>query len=138
MFGNLTALYLITGKEDYRAAAEALRKGFAGEALQLASLHTGYFSALADHLRPQHVVLIRGAGEEVMRDALTHISLPGTVVEWLAEEASPAEISPAFGKRAADGNATAYICIGPQCSPPVTTPEELLASLRGGRMVSLA
>jgi len=138
MFGNLTALYLITGKEGCRATAEALRKGFAGEALQLASLHTGYFSALADHLRPQHVVLIRGAGDEAMRDALTHISLPGTVVEWLTEEASPAESSPAFGKRAVDGKATAYICIGPQCSPPVTASEGLLASLRGGRIPHLA
>jgi uncharacterized protein YyaL (SSP411 family) len=138
MFANLNALYLVTGKEDYRQTAEALRKALAGEALQLASLHTGYFSALADHLLPQHVVLIRGAGEEALRDALTHISLPGTVVQWLSEKDAPAESSPAFGKRAIEGKATAYICIGPQCSPPVTGAEALLASLRGARIAHSA
>jgi uncharacterized protein YyaL (SSP411 family) len=138
MFANLNALYLITGKDDYRQMAEALRKALAGEALQLASLHTGYFSALADHLMPRHVVVIRGAGEEALRDALTHISIPGTVVQWRSEQEAPAESSPAFGKRAIEGRATAYICIGPQCSPPVTGAEALLASLRGDRIVHSA
>jgi uncharacterized protein YyaL (SSP411 family) len=87
---------------------------------------------------PQHVVLIRGAGEEALRDALTHISLPGTVVQWLSEKDAPAESSPAFGKRAIEGKATAYICIGPQCSPPVTGAEALLASLRGARIAHSA
>lgn len=133
MLSNLAALYTITGEARYRDRAEALRRSFMGEALRVASLHTGYFSGLADHTLPQHIVLIRGAGEASMRDALNNISLPGAVVQWLQDEASAPESSPAFGKRAVQGKATAYICVGPQCSPPVTTPDELLATLRRGR-----
>jgi uncharacterized protein YyaL (SSP411 family) len=128
----------MTGNERYRATAEALRKGLAGEAIRFASFHTGYFSALADHLTPRHVVLIRGGGEEALRDALAHISLPGFVIEWLPEDAEPSQSSPAFGKKAVDGRATAYVCVGPQCSPPVTDAEALLGTLRSDRIVHSA
>jgi uncharacterized protein YyaL (SSP411 family) len=138
MLGNLAALYLMTGNERYRATAEALRKGLAGEAIRFASFHTGYFSALADHLTPRHVVLIRGGGEEALRDALAHISLPGFVIEWFPEDAEPSQSSPAFGKKAVDGRATAYVCVGPQCSPPVTDAEALLGTLRSDRIVHSA
>jgi uncharacterized protein YyaL (SSP411 family) len=138
MLGNLAALHTLTGEPRYRDRAEALRKGISGEAMRLASIHTGYFSALADHLRPQHLVLLRGGGEAGMRDALTHISLPGTVVEWVAEDGAAPPNSPAFGKRAVEGRATAYLCVGPQCSPPVSSPEALLAALRSSRGGALA
>ncbi|HEY7644965.1 MAG TPA: thioredoxin domain-containing protein [Hyphomicrobiales bacterium] len=133
MLSNLSALHMITGEFHYRDRAEALRKALIGEALRLASLHMGFFSALADHLSPWHVVLIRGEGEEAMRDALTYISLPGAVVEWFPEDASAPPGSPAFGMRAIGGKATAYVCIGPQCSPPVTNPDELLSLLHRNR-----
>jgi uncharacterized protein YyaL (SSP411 family) len=138
MLGNLAALHTLTGEPRYRDRAEALRKGISGEAMRLASIHTGYFSALADHLRPQHLVLLCGSGEAEMRAALTHISLPGTVVEWVAEDGAAPPNSPALGKRAAEGRATAYLCIGPQCSPPVSSPEALLAALRSSREGALA
>jgi hypothetical protein len=93
----------------------------------------GFFSGLADHLTPHHVVIMHGAGETAIRDALTNISMPGAVVEWLAEEASPPESSPAYGKCAIEGRATAYVCVGPQCSPPVTGADELLSALRLSR-----
>jgi uncharacterized protein YyaL (SSP411 family) len=35
--------------------------------------------------------------------------------------------------RAIEGKATAYICIGPQCSQPVTTADELLTALHRSR-----
>ena len=138
MIANLAALHSISGELRYRDIAETLRKGLSAEAMRFASLHTGYFGALADHLRPQHLVLLRGAGETGMRDALTHISLPGMVVEWVAEDGAAPPNSPAFGKRAVAGQATAYRCTGPQCSPPVTSPEDLLAALRNNRGGALA
>ncbi|MGB0083961.1 MAG: thioredoxin domain-containing protein [Rhodomicrobiaceae bacterium] len=134
MLGNLVALYVMTGEPRYRDTAEAMRKSISGEAFRNASLHTGFFSALADHFQPQHVVLMHGVGEDAMRHALAQISMPGAVVEWLSEQASPAQSSPAFGKRAVEGKATAYVCIGPQCSPPVTNAGELLSALRASRV----
>jgi uncharacterized protein YyaL (SSP411 family) len=127
MLGDLAVLFLVTGEIRYRHAAEALRTGVGTEALRLPSLHTGYFNALAEHMTPKHLVLMRGAGEAAMRDVLSHMSLPGVVIEWLAEDQSAPEGSPAFGKRAVDGKTTAYLCIGPQCSPPVTTADQLRA-----------
>ncbi len=135
MMSNLSALYLLTGDVHYRDLAEALRKALAGEAMQIASLHTGFFGGLADHFSPQHIVVMRGDGEAAMRDALTHISLPGAVVQWLSADGELSEHSPAFGKRAVEGKATAYICLGPQCSPPVSEPKELLAALQTNRTI---
>lgn len=134
MMANLAALFPITGKNAYREKAEALKAAFSGEAMRFASLHTGFFNALADHLLPQHVVMMHGKGEVLMREVLTHISLPGTAVQWLREEEELAETSPAHGKHAVDGKATAYICSGPQCSPPVTEPGALLSALQSTRL----
>jgi uncharacterized protein YyaL (SSP411 family) len=134
MLGNLTALYLLTGDARYRDEAEALRRGFVGEALALATLHTGFFGALADHLTPKHLVLIHGRGEEAMRDALSRISLPGVVVQWIAEGGDAAKSSPAYGKRSIEGSATGYLCHGTQCSAPVASPGDLLALLRSHRI----
>jgi uncharacterized protein YyaL (SSP411 family) len=39
------------------------------------------------------------------------------------------------GKSAIGGKATAYACLGPQCSLPVTEPEALVEVLRKQRMV---
>ena len=41
--------------------------------------------------------------------------------------------SPAHGKTAIDGKPTAYVCIGPQCSAPVTEPAALVEAVREGR-----
>jgi uncharacterized protein len=103
------------------------------EALRLPSVHTGILSGALDVMVPQHVVLIRGAGEEGVRDALRQIALPGAVVQWLAADSGASPASPAYGKRAVGDQATGYICIGPQCSPPVTGAAEIVAALRDSR-----
>jgi uncharacterized protein len=55
------------------------------------------------------------------------------VVQWLAADAAASPASPAYGKRAVADQATAYICVGPQCSPPVTGSEEIMTALRDSR-----
>jgi hypothetical protein len=134
MMANFAALFSITGKTVYRDNAEALKTAFSGEAMRFASLHTGFFSGLADHLMPQHIVLIRGDGDELMREALTNVSLPGSAVQWLDQDEDAPETSPAYGKRAIEGKATAYICNGPQCSPPIAKASELLSMLQSMRL----
>ena len=85
--------------------------------------------------RPQaEALLIRGAGDELMREVLTNISLPGSAVQWLEPDEDAPETSPAYGKRAIEGRATAYVCSGPQCSPPVTKANELLSMLQSLRL----
>ncbi len=46
--------------------------------------------------------------------------------------------SPAHGKTALDGKPTAYVCIGPQCSLPVTEPAELVETVKAARQVVVA
>ena len=41
--------------------------------------------------------------------------------------------SPAHGKTAIDGKPTAYVCIGPQCSLPVTDPAALVETVKAAR-----
>jgi uncharacterized protein YyaL (SSP411 family) len=66
------------------------------------------------------------------------VSLPGAVVQEVRErEALPAS-SPAHGKTAIGGKATAYVCIGPQCSLPVTEPAALVETVKAARQVSVA
>jgi uncharacterized protein YyaL (SSP411 family) len=45
--------------------------------------------------------------------------------------------SPAHGKTAIDGKPTAYVCLGPQCSLPVTEPAQLVETIKVGRRSSL-
>jgi hypothetical protein len=52
------------------------------------------------------------------------------------EAAKIAASSPAHGKRAIEGKPTAYVCIGPQCSAPVTEPAALVAAVKAARVVS--
>jgi uncharacterized protein len=138
MLSNLSALHLITGDMDYEERAEALQAALLGDALRVPTLHTGFLSGVLDVLVPQHVVLMRRAGEAELREALRGLSLPGAVVEWLAPDRSASTASPAYGKQAVGGKATAYICVGPQCSPPVTGAAEIVAALRASRPGSAA
>jgi hypothetical protein len=60
------------------------------------------------------------------------LSMPGAVEH--AVEPGQALQNPALaGKAAIDGKATAYACLGPQCSLPVTDPEALVELLRRQR-----
>jgi hypothetical protein len=60
------------------------------------------------------------------------LSLPGAVQH--AVEPGQALQNPALaGKSAVAGTPTAYACLGPQCSPPVTDPEALVELLRRQR-----
>jgi len=66
------------------------------------------------------------------------VSLPNVVVDevW-ADETLPSN-SPASGKAPVDGNTTAYVCIGPQCSLPVTDADKLVETIKAARAVTVA
>jgi uncharacterized protein YyaL (SSP411 family) len=77
------------------------------------------------------VIDAAGAATPLAR-AMFDLSLPSAI-----EQAIPAGqplVSPALtGKTALAGRPTAYACLGPQCSLPVTKPEALLELLRRQR-----
>ena len=135
MVSNLMALYLWTGEERYRERAEAILRGFAAAMNENVFAHAGLLVATLDSYAPALIVLIvpEGGDAKALRRALAGVSLPGAVVQEVrAGEPLPAS-SPAHGKTAIEGKPTAYVCIGPQCSLPVTEPAALVETVKTAR-----
>ncbi|MGF1610632.1 MAG: thioredoxin domain-containing protein [Kiloniellales bacterium] len=139
MAGVLARLYYLTGKDLYRARAEALVCAFSGE------LQRNFFplSTLINGAETlQHAVQIVIVGEREASDAADLIAaayrvcLPDRVLQVVApdETGLPAlpDNHPAAGKGQAEpGRATAYVCRGPVCSLPITDAAELERALAG-------
>jgi uncharacterized protein YyaL (SSP411 family) len=142
MISNLVALHLLTGKPAWLERAHAIPAAFAADLSRNAFGHCGLLAAAFDLLAPQHVVVIdpgaaapapagEGASSPLAR-AMFDLSLPGAVQQSIP--AGQPLASPALaGKTALSGRPTAYACLGPQCSLPVTELEALVELLRRQR-----
>ncbi len=148
MITNLVALGLLTGKPEYLERAEAIPQAFAADLGKNTLGHCGLLAGFYDLLAPQHVVVITPAAKDAaapgaseiagpLARALFKLSLPGAVQQIVAEPSSgPAGFpipGPLAGKTAIAGHPTAYACLGPQCSLPVTEGDALLEVLREQR-----
>jgi uncharacterized protein len=134
MISNLVALHLLTGKSAYLDRANAIPPAFAADLRNLLG-HCGLLAGCFDLIAPQHVVVVRPDGEDrsaTLARAMFKVSLPGAVQQVLEADRVPAA-GPLAGKTALDGKPTAYACIGPQCSLPVTEPDALLQTLKKHR-----
>ena len=123
MISNLVALSLLTGEPAYMDRAHAIAKAFASDLGRNTLGHCGLLAGFYDLLAPQHVVVIdpeAGAvvGKPLAR-AMFDLSLPGAVQQVVGPSQTLANPTLA-GKSAVQGKPTAYACIGPQCSLPVS------------------
>ncbi len=125
-------LYHLTGEDHYRARAQAIIDAFAGDlprnVLALPSLLIG-FELLA---RAVQVAVIGTRGDPGTVDLLraAHArSVPDRVLLTVAPDAGLPADHPAHGKGQVDGKPTAYVCVGPVCSLPLTEPDALIAAL---------
>jgi uncharacterized protein YyaL (SSP411 family) len=139
MVSNLMALYLWTGEERYRERADAILRCFAGAMSENVLAHAGLLAAALDTYAPALIVVIvpQGGDARLLRRALADVSLPGAVIQEVKEGDVLPSSSPAHGKSAVDGKPTAYVCIGPQCSLPVTEPEALVETIKSARRASI-
>jgi uncharacterized protein len=137
MVSNLMALYLWTGEERYRDRAEGIVRGFSGAVSRNVFSHTGLLTGVIDLLAPAQIVIVvpEGGDARELRRALANLSVPGAVVQEVGEGDSIAANSPAHGKTSIGGKPTAYVCIGPQCSMPVTEPAALVETVKEARQV---
>ncbi len=146
MISNLVALNLLTAKPGYMERAQAIPAMFGDDLAKNALGHCGLLACAFDLIAPQHVVVIDPAasapatrgpavGAMPLARAMFGVSLPGAVLQVLAEDQVPGA-GPLAGKTAVDGKPTAYACLGPQCSLPVTEPDALVELLRGQRAAS--
>ena len=136
MAGVLARLYFLTGKDTYRARAEAAISAFSGEIgrnfLPLATLINNSESLQ----RAVQVVIIGERGDAAVRallDTVYGASLPGRVVLLIPPNQTLPAAHPAFGKDRIDAKATAYVCVGTVCSLPLNAPEALARALKPDR-----
>ncbi|MBN42528.1 MAG: thioredoxin domain-containing protein [Alphaproteobacteria bacterium] len=128
----LTRMYYLTGDQVYRDRAIRIIESFAGE-LQENAFGYGTLLRAAGLLAGVTQVAIIGDPEE--RDTLRlhraayRGSVPDRIVSVITPGATLPEGHPAGGKSKADGKATAYVCRGPVCSPPITDPNKLTGEL---------
>ncbi len=129
----LARLFLLTGEDGYRARAEALITAFSGEVSQnfypLATLLNA-----SEMLQQGTQIAIIGAPDAAPTRALAraaHLApvAARVIAVFAPDEALPAG-HPAAGKGLVEGAPAAYVCVGPTCSLPQTTPAGLTASLR--------
>ena len=132
MISNLMALHLLTGKPDYITRAEAITTAFSADLARNMISHCGLVAGIFDLNTPQQVAIVGGDARPLL-SALHGISMPGAL-ELAVPDTTYLDASPLLqGKTAIDGKATAYVCIGPQCSLPVTDADAFTRLLREQR-----
>jgi len=135
MLSNLVALSILSGETRYFERAEALVAAFAGDVARNIVAHTGLLASTLDIISPQQVVI---AGQHLetgpqLIEVIRSISLPGMLQYALDDTASGAGLPGLRDKSDVNSLAAAYVCAGPQCSPPLTEPAELARTLKQQR-----
>lgn len=136
---SLVELFLLTGESKYLERAEGILSGFAADLQRNLVSHSGLLANTIDLISPQHIVVLSGGDKDAaatLEQAVRRLSLPGAVQQFVEDTALISEASALSGKRPIEGKATAYICIGQECSAPITDPEAArfaLSNLRQAR-----
>lgn len=135
MISNLMGLHLLTGKAQYLTRAEAITTAFSADLARNMIGHCGLVAGIFDLNTPQQVAIV-GSDANSLLAALHAISMPGAL-EVAVPDATYLDASPLLqGKTAIDGKAAAYVCIGPQCSLPVTDAGAFTRLLREQRIAA--
>ncbi|MEZ5840344.1 MAG: hypothetical protein R3D02_07910 [Hyphomicrobiales bacterium] len=124
----LVRLWLLTGDDSYRDAADSILAAFSGTIASNPTSTLGLVNVLDFLLDPVTVVIV-GALEQraELRAACHSLSLWSAV---LFETESTADLPvdhPAHGKQSTDGNAAAFVCRAGTCSLPIADPADLVA-----------
>ena len=131
---NLLRLAVYTGRDAWRAQADKLFDGLLPIANDNLFMHVALLNALDLRLRGAQIVVV-GAGpaaDELAAAALDLPFLDRSMLRAPNADALP-PTHPARHKIAAAAGAAAFVCVGEQCSLPVTRGEKLaeaLASMR--------
>ena len=138
MISNLVALNLLTGKQRLSRPRPCHPRSVRAGSRQGTPSATADCSPASSTCWPRSTWWSsRPGGDTTLASAMFGLSLPGAVQQVVGPHQPLA--SPALaGKTAIDGRPTAYACIGPQCSMPVTDPDALLELLRRQRTAPLS
>lgn len=119
----LARLAALTGDGHYRQRAEAVLSAFNGELTEHFANMTALLAGFEMLTAPVQVVVAGPAGRadtEALVQAAVAAPLADPVLMRVDGTMPLPARHPAHGKTLVDGNATAYVCHGFTCSPPVT------------------
>ena len=138
MVTNLMALGTLTGEARFVHQAEDVVRAFSTDLTRNLGGHTGLLAAAMDLLAPQ-LIAVAGGGStaDELRSVIHGLSVPGAL-EIEVNEAVSLTGPPALrGKSAVDGRAAAYVCLGAECSRPVTDGPALRQKILDLRAIAL-
>ncbi len=125
---NLVALYQLTGNQRYYERASALLAAYSADRQQSLMGHSGLLAAGIDLIAPQLAAVV-GEDRREMEAALFSVALPGAL-EFSVGVVDGTGAPVLDGKGGVDGEAAAYLCLGPSCSLPTTNGEALREAVR--------
>ncbi|SLN20538.1 thioredoxin domain-containing protein [Oceanibacterium hippocampi] len=133
MLAVLARLYLHTGAERCRARAETLIDAFSGLVRQNFFPLATFLNAVEFFHAPVQVAIIGdpdAAGTWALRNAALGSGEPNLSLTVIPPDRDLPPAHPARGKAPKDdGEPTAYVCVGPVCSLPVTSAAALIEAL---------
>jgi len=111
--------------------AQAILYGFGRDAVNQFPSHAGWLSAYDLWHHPLQIVLTPQS--ESLADALRTLSLPDAVILSIQEKSQLASDHPLNQANTDLPHATAFICLGNRCLPPITNPDTLTQTLQQQR-----
>ncbi len=130
----------LSGRGGLREVADAVLRSHAFAVEKVPPAYPTLLRAACLAERGSAVAVVVGdAGSADLRALATRarrlLAPDDAVVVAAGPEATPAGLDPSWlaGRAAVDGRATAYLCRGTTCSPPVTEPERLAEAVEEGR-----
>jgi len=128
MAENLATLYVLTGEEDHRVRADKIVDVFSRQPSTQYANMTGILNGFERLAKSVQVAIIGEPDDrdviEFQRAALA-AGQPDLILNVISPHQDLPASHPAAGKGQVDGKVTAYVCIGPVCGLPATSPEDL-------------
>lgn len=128
LVGVFARLYYLTGETQHLTRAENILKAFAGEVARNFFPLSTLLNTNEQLARGLQVVVIGNREDSetiaLLRELENH-SLPDRILNVIPASSGLPNTHPAAGKEKSDGKSTVFICEGPVCSLPITTPEDL-------------
>ena len=134
MIANLVALGMLSEEARYFDRAKLIQAAFAADIGRNIVAHTGLLAASIDLIAPQLVVIAGSelAGGQDLIEVIRSISLPGAL-QYGFNDTLRSDLPVFRAKVPVNQRSTAYACLGPQCSLPLTEAQEFARTLKAQR-----
>jgi len=133
MISNLMALYLLTGKEEYKEKAKKIGQCFGNAIAKNIFAHVGLLAGSIDIIAAIHIVIIKTEKEDKvaneMIEMIKQAPVSGLVIQAIEQTEVLPENTPIKDKKLSGDKTTAYICVGQTCLEPVTNVKDLISNL---------